>query len=707
MAMPPAAEEDLLRMDTLSIVAADEDDAYDATGLGSVEQQLRDELFSNDLIAIEDYSMADDGLDTSTEVSAVAEPSPADRIAGEDRLSLRGFPTPALRNGFIQIGIPETLNTAQTIVIQGALVPVLGRAAPGGIQNFMTARPRTKPQTKAVGSVSTLDRTRITFENSGPLLPKKAWQRVVAEWHHRTGPQEFAREELRAAGAALSWKHSRAASTLLSFDYRRIDALASPGVPEFRPAGQGKIAGPYLPLATFNANGPAAGVRRESGTLAMLFDSQPTQSLAFRAGLVGWWRDVTQDRFTTSVLALDTGLFEGTREPRHLEQPQEAVAAHAELTKRLRAFGAEHKLMISGSHTWGNYLRSERALPVADRNALPLSVRRFNPHAPDYYSPEYSEERFSRVLVDRDEAVRYGSVEFSNRVAYQRGRTVLTAGLRYDEVALTVKDNREQATIPLTSDRTAQISYHAGANWQARPGKVLLFATTSTAFDPSTPVDARTGRIQDNETTLGYEAGVRGRAQKDKLNYSVSSFALFNQSIARRNPLYNDPVADANQTQPQLVASGEERFVGTRAEVRLQLTPGVNLHLKGNHTEAITTASPDLPQEVGRPITRLPSFTTTASLRYRTPGARGGPFYGATWQYLDGYVAHYEDSRRAHLQYPGYGIVIANAGYSWRRANRTIELDANVRNLFDRDLLNSHARLGAGRELILSLRMIF
>ena len=37
----------------------------------------------------------------------------------------------------------------------------------------------------------------------------------------------------------------------------------------------------------------------------------------------------------------------------------------------------------------------------------------------------------------------------------------------------------------------------------------------------------------------------------------------------------------------------------------------------------------------------------------------------------------------------------------------TIELDANVRNLLDRDLLASHARLGAGRELTLSVRMIF
>ena len=72
MATPYPAEEDLLRLDELTILAADEDETYDATGLGSVEQQLRDELFSNDLIALEDYSVSYDGFYISSEDNAVA-----------------------------------------------------------------------------------------------------------------------------------------------------------------------------------------------------------------------------------------------------------------------------------------------------------------------------------------------------------------------------------------------------------------------------------------------------------------------------------------------------------------------------------------------------------------------------------------------------------------------------------------------------------
>lgn len=706
----PAIEEPTIEMEAYGVTATAEDDDYDATGMGSVEQQLKDEPFSNDLISVDEFTVDADAAELAAELGAVAETSPADRIAGEDRLNLRGFPTPMLRNGFIQIGFPEFLNTGQTIVIQGPLVPVLGRAAPGGIQNFMSNRPRTKESFRFGTTASWgdgFDRQRANLEWTGPLVPKKNWQRVALDWSRSAGPEEFTRQQTLAAGASVTLRHSRTASTMLSLDYRDIHANAAAGIPEYIPAGSTRIVGPYLPLAYFNANGPDAGVRRRSAAAGLVFDGQPTKALAVRAGLEAWWRRVEQDRFTTSQYNVATGVLAGTREPRHLEQPQEALAAQVEATLRFRRWKAEHKLLAAASHTWGRHLREERALSIADRNALPADVRRFDPFAPNWYWPAYNPELYSRVLTDRLEHAQYTSVEISDRAAWKRGRIVLTAGLRHDQVDLEVEDRRPGIANPRTKDRTGQLSSHAGVNWQLRQGKALLFATTSTAFDPSTPVDARTGRIQDNETTVGYETGLRGRALGGKLNYSASGYVLVNQHIARRNPLYNDPVADANQTQPQLVASGEERFTGGRVEFRWQPAKTVSVNVKGSHVRAVTTASPDLPQEVGRPLTRLPAFNVSANLRYRSPNPKRPLTLGAGWQYLDGFVANYEDSRRNFLSYPGYGLVSLNAGWSWRKKNRQFELEGGVRNLFDRDLLASHARLGAGREVSLSARLAF
>jgi iron complex outermembrane recepter protein len=441
--------------------------------------------------------------------------------------------------------------------------------------------------------------------------------------------------------------------------------------------------------------------------VGLQFDGQPSKSLAVRAGLEGWWRTVEQDRFTNPVLNLATGRFEGVREPRHLEQPQQAVAAQLEATLRFRAAGAEHKLMGSASTTWGRYTREERSLTTAERNALPVDVRTFDPAAPNFHRPAFNDVVYGRINTDRDERARYSSVEASDRLAWKRGRVVATAGLRYDEVDLEVTDRKPGASIPLTRDRTAQLSYHGGLNWQVVRNKLLAFANTSTAFDPSTPVDARTGRIQDNETTLGYETGLRGRALGGRLDYAASGYLLYNRHIARRNPLYNDPVADANQTQPQLVASGEERFSGGRLELKWTATKTLVFSLKGVFSRAITTASPDLPQETGRPITRLPSYTVSANLRYRPPANQPGFTWGAGWQYLDGFVANYEDSRRDFLDYPGYGLVNLSSGYQWRWGTRQLQLEGALRNAFDRDLLASLARVGAGRELTVSARLVF
>jgi iron complex outermembrane receptor protein len=682
------------------------DDAFDETGMGASEENLRAEPFANDL-TMTDVSVEENlSIDVSGELSAISATSPAAAAAGEDRLNLRGFPTPTLRNGFIQIGILETLNVGKTVVIQGPLVPVLGRAAPGGIQDFITTRPGAKDRNKLEVSATTLNRRKLSWESTGVVVKKKMWQRLAVDWSDRRGPEDFVREQDLFVSGALTVRHSRAASSLVSIDYRRLDARVTPGIPEYKTSAGQKILGPYLPLALFNASGPNAGVLRQSLVLGAQFESQLTRTLAFRAAIEGWLRSIDQDRFTTSQLVLDTGLFEGTREPRHVEQRQQALATHLELTARFHTGKIEHKLLGYAGVTWGGYDREDRALSTAERNALPLSIRQFNPAAPDYFFPDFNEAFYSRILTDRLESARYTSIEASDRMAFRRGITVLTTGVRMDEVDLTVDDRRATAPIPHTRDRTVQLSYHLGVNHQLIRNRLLVFGSVSTAFDPSTPVDARTGRIQDNETTLGYEGGLKGRSASAKLDYSASAFLLYNRNIARRNPLYDDPVFDAAQTQPQLVAAGEERFAGFRAEGRYKLNDTCSVSFKGVHMEAITTKSPALGPEVGQQIARLPEDTGTIQFRYAPPKGVGFNWSTAV-SYIGSYVGNYEDAKRAYLAYPGYGLLGLNAGYSWKRGVRQFNVGVSLRNALDRDLLATNARVGAGRELGFSGRVNF
>jgi iron complex outermembrane recepter protein len=291
-----------------------------------------------------------------------------------------------------------------------------------------------------------------------------------------------------------------------------------------------------------------------------------------------------------------------------------------------------------------------------------------------------------------------------------KGRMVFTTGLRQDLVGLKVGDRRPglPAAQAHVNDTVGQLTGHFGVNYQMRPGRLLVFATTSTAFNPSTRVDVRTGRIQGNETTRGHEGGFKARFAQQQLEFTTSVFTFFNQDISRRNPLYDDPVFDANHTQPQLVAAGEERFTGGKIEGRWKPATPLTLTLRGTYVRAITTVSPDLPEEVGRELTRFPPYNLSAAATY---GFGKGRFQGlslsASWSYISDFIANYDDRQRYQLEYPGYATTTVSASYSKRIGKLTHGFGVVVRNVFDTDLLRKLARLGAERELSANYRLMW
>lgn len=695
-------------MERFHVNAGAHDGRFDATGMGSHEHALHDPPFSNDMIPADAFEQDPLAVELQTQLGIIATPSAVDLATGDSRVGLRGFPTPLLTNGFVRLGGIDFLNTARTVVIQGALVPVLGRGAPGGIQDSWTNRPRATRSRRLDYTVSSLERQSAAMEINEPLILKRAWQRVAIDWTRKTGPETFAAAETRAVNGAVTWRHNAAASILFAVDYLQTRATLAPAIPEYRVATGRKIVGPYLPLAGFNALGPEAGIRRRAVIANIIVDAQPHPKLALRAGIEAWWRRIEQDRFTAGQLNLATARFEGTREPLHSEQPQRAHVGRIEATTRFAALGAEHKLMLAASHTIGDFLREERALSVAQRNALPASIRVFDPAAPNYARPPFSSTLYNRILTDRTERTRYTATEITERIALAKGRTVFTGGLRKDFVGLHLHDRR--AGLPLAqarvADTTDELTFHFGVNYQAIPSRVLLFGTTSTAFNPSTRVDLRTGGIQGNETTQGHEGGFKARLAAQGIDLTLSAFTFVNQGISRRNPLYGDPVQDANHTQPQLVAAGEERFTGGKLEGRWKLATPLTFSLRASYVRATTTASPDLPEEVGRELTRFPPYNLGATATYGFGAGRWtGLALSGSWTYYSDFVANYEDRQRQQLEYPGYGIASASVSYAVRRGNPTHGFGLAVRNLFDVDLLRKLARLGAGREISASYRL--
>ncbi len=698
----PAADKPI-QLGALRVAGDLFDETMDPTGMDAPEAERSESPFSNDLIMAE---TVDDNLldDIGAELAAINSVPAMDAAAGVNRVNLKGFPTPRQRNGFTQIGMPEILNTSGSESIMGPLTPVVGRAAPGGIHNTLTARPRGRKYTHLDFAATSHATQSASAEYTGQLLPKRSWDRLALAWDQKSGPEPYTYSRHRAYDGAVIWKFNRAWSSMLQFDYDERASNAASGILEYRPTASAKIVEPYRPLAYFNLYGPNAGFRKRTASIVIQVEGQLARHVSVRASVQALQRSLDQDSWTSGQYLLDTKKIGGTREPQHTEQPFSGWTGQVDMTTRLHFWRADHKITLAVDSTQTDYERVQRALTTADRAAQPLDIRVFDPAAPNYERPAYSTARYSRFITNRAELNTYSGIFLSDRTAFMKGRLVMTAGVRKDFVTIDVTDRRVGAALPHVHDKTGEISSHLGANYILVPGRILTFANMSTAFEPSSRVDARTGRVQGNETTLGYELGAKGLFFQRRLALIGMGFAYFNQNISRRNPRYDDPIFDANQTQPQLVAAGEERFMGGALEGRFKVSEVCSFSGRLTYNQALTTRSPDLPEEIGRALTRFPRLTGSLSGRYAfgTEGKKAGLSMGAALTHVSSTVASYETATHAYQQYPSYTLASLSLSYRMKFGNYNHGITVSVRNALDRDLLAQVARVGAGREFALN-----
>ena len=707
----PSPEDPAVMLDPLVI---DGDAAsgvdYDPTGLGGAEAERNEPPFANDLLSDPAFNEVPLGeLDAELDALASARADAAAVAAGSETVDLRGFPTPARLNGFTQTGIPEVINPGGSELVIGSLVPVVGRAAPGGIRNHQVSRPRGKTTRQLESSLGTQGNARAKASVTGVILPNKSWYLLSGAWSGRDGPQRFAKTDQFNVGASIAVRHSRRTSTLWTLDAVDFRGNPAPGVPEYRRTAKGPVVGPYLPLAEFHTYGPEASVRRQAGSLGFQIESQLAPDLSLSSGTQIYDRRSEQDRFTTGQYVVDTGYFSGVREPTHREENHVGIVHQSDLTRRFQLFDADHKLLAGLEFSSSEATDENRGLERADRDALPLSIRRFDPYAPDYTLPAYSPARYRRLISDRAVLLDSAAGVLSLRSAFNNGRTVCTAGVRRDFTDVEVEDRRPSAP-PATArseKRLANTSLHAGVN-QRIGRRLLVFATASSAVQPSTRVDSRTGEIQDNASTAGFDLGFRTHFFERRLTAGAMIYAYNNSDIVRRNPLYNDPVADADHTQPQLVTSGEEEFRGLTAQLGWKPDKEWTWTARATWTDAFTVSSPDLPEEEGLPLTNLPRFTAATGLRRAfAVGPLNGFSVGGNLTHVGSTVQSYRRPGRERLDYPAYTVAGLDTSYTWKSGAVTHTLSASVGNLFNTDLLEKIARVGAERSLTVGWRVAF
>ncbi|MDR1789076.1 MAG: TonB-dependent receptor [Opitutaceae bacterium] len=735
---------DVITLATFEVKARTNPDDYDSTGLGQDETERSDPLFASPAMM---KDVGDDVLpnaELDDQLAMTVNNSPADLASGVERVTLRGFPIPRRRNGFTQAGFPAGLPSAGSEIIRGILVPVVGRAAPGGINNTFAGRPRGRTYYTATVDASTHDRVGFYFNASGDLAPKKAWYYLYANMSEAHGPQNDAWYNQSNVMASAAIRHTRDTSSLLMFDYNNYHGNPSTGVPEYKNSTRASnatlsdpIIGPYKPLVNFNSGGPNASLWREYRGLSYQIESKLLPRLQSRAMFQWLGRDVEQERFTSGQFAFfdnngnPYNKFTGVREPVHIEQAFNGLMAEGDLTWRVRLGKTEHKLLAAAEIARSKWDKLQRQLSTAERDKLPATARAFDPYNPDWTTVPYkgNEDKYSRLIVDQEEESTVAAGELSLRSSLWRGKTVATAGLRYDRVDTRIVSNSENIPAgqprPRVSEGLADhVSWHAGVNQLLAKNRVMLFANVSTAFDPDVVVDIRTGELHGNEITKGFELGFKTATPDRRFSFLLLGFYYTNENIARTNPLYNDPIQDPDKTEPQLIDSGGQRFCGFQMQTGWRLTPALTLSLKYTYTDAINTQSPaTIPDEDGNEMPRVPPNNGALGLRYAFhEGKLKGLSFGATLMFFDEVVANYDNYKfvnagtaaapdmvavktRQGYSYPAYFLLGLNTSYNWLVGKTRNTVTLSLRNALDADLEAKLARPNSGREAVLNWRL--
>lgn len=690
---PPAPKEDPLILDRYTVEA----DSGDV----STWPEEKPDVFPFERAGVFGELEAETPMDpghsmVTEELAALPEARQVEFVSISGGSTPRGFTAPRLRNGLTQLGFPEQIVGGRRDLLTGFMAVLYGRTAPGGIINLTSRRPTPKTSWAFETQVATRPSYFVQAERSELLITRKLNGRVLGSWSTMNGPEQFAERDEGIIAASLRYAPDKLTVVLWEFEAARTLAVPSPGIPLTRPEPGGLIGSPSIEHAEFNTNGPHAWARRDSTSTSLWAERQMPGKWSLRGGAQLWSRTQEELRFSTGPYVLSTGKFDGTREPQYNDRDDRTLGAQLEADFPIKGKRINQRWLagVEGSHAITD--RSRRVLPTADRNALPLGVRSLDPADPDYTTPAYSEATYSRVTILRDELADYVGAFVSDRLSWARGRQGATFGLRQDWVRGSVDDELPGAKIPHATAAVKKTTYHTG--WVGQFSRdFATFVNHSTAFQPQRRVDARTGRIQGNESTSGVEAGLRWQTPAKTMLGTLAVYRLWNRNITRLNPQYDDPVLDPNHTQPQLVSSGEEQFTGAEGTFRWALSRSLTAEVRGAWLEAITTSSPDLPQEVGRQLPRTPEFTASASATWR-PGPSGlGWSFGAAYAWIGSHVAVYPGTTRSWWRCDAYGVLGLNAGYTWQYAKLRHNAGLSLRNALDEDLIALAGRLGGER----------
>jgi outer membrane receptor protein involved in Fe transport len=627
--------------------------------------------------------------------------------------SFRGFPVTIIRDGFRRTPPPQIGNIYQMEVIKGPISTLYGAAQPGGLINYVSKRPSTRPEYKFSATAGSYDYLLGSLRASGPLYKDKLFYLLGVENYYRQSNYQYVYSRNGDYTLTLLWKPTERTSVTVQGQMQRLIGARAAAVALLvtgttRPASNplawtgGTTVGIYWPLVRsgFNPFGPGEHYHRDYDGVNVLVEHAYNDAWKQRFSYQWFDKDFRLNYRTTSNISAETlrfvNIYPRTR-VQHYYAPQ---AFQTDLLGRIELGGVKHALLFTGDYSQENLRDYIIRLPAAQENALPASFRYSDPFNPDWTTPlDYSPSVLTRRTSETMENYELAGFSLSDRVGLFKDRVMLMGNLRYDY------SRQSTDTVP-TAERyiggkDEALTHSYGVNWRVRGDSLVLFANHSTSFNTNVTADAGTGEIIPNERGQGTEAGLKALALEHRLGTSFSWFEIEKRNIGQANPDYRD-----GNGLPQYLGSGVERVRGVDGDVNYKVTRAFTLLASASYFEAHVVRSTNAALNGTRKL-NVPRTTASVAVRYDFSGPLKGVSAGASLRYTGSFVRanasatrRYETSAPVQL-YSGY------LKYTWRRDRFTQTVALNGNNIFDKLYVGPGLGLALGRQINVSYSIAF
>lgn len=639
-------------------------------------------------------------FDLDEQIPFISNAAPGDKYqGGGGGTRIRGFLAPYFRNGFYRRQAPDGASIDRVEIVKGPASAIYGRAAPGGVINYISKKPRSTAEQMLSYSVGSYDNQRVEASSTGPLVPQRLFYRVDGAYYDQERTTDFWYNRTLNLSGSLQYKLSPVTAVTFEVEHvnrvmndfqnfvRYLEPETDPAtsqtlvrrgfayeMPEAVSGGLGKR------LARFNQSGPHRKTIRRNTSYYLTLEHKFDEVFSLRANTSYTARHFEQNFGTTlewntspntlsSALAVQRygalaaglpGYWNGDRAYHRRTIDDMQAGAQIDLTASYRVAGAKNRTLVTfdvleddtNEDRWalsGDPLRAYMAATGFSADDINFWSRP-NPYQIGRYKalpdPQFDAARFP--MLDANTFNIYNTIYgglLSHSVELLEGRLILIGTAREDFI--TIKRQQPLSTDPQLKEAKSDFSiftYSVGANYHIVPEKIVGFVSTGKSFNPAPQVDPNTGQIHGNTSARGVELGIKGALLDRRLSYTLVTFDTTQENEVTDNPEWVAELDPARRESLARYAAGaESRTRGVGLDLSGRVTERLSLTGSMSWTNARVEANRVNPSLVGTRLTSQGGFpirSGSVGASYRFPGSSWlrGMSVGGTYLYRERYL---------------------------------------------------------------------